>query len=197
MRAKKIQNKPIVNEVLSEAVMIKRMHKQISGLEKKLNDEREKCKAIEANLFKRRDQIIGGSSQPILRRRRTWATTLNTTTETENGASCAPAPTEALQSVFGHQVEYTEEQFNTILDASFSSVCSMPSTNTPTPMGRKLAAHVGKSLLKTPRSFRRPPLPQPSFEASPVCTIDKNKRIETLEGELEELQQFQMLEVAE
>lgn len=194
-RAKKIKNKPIVNEVLSDAVMIKRMHKQIAGLEKQLTSEREKCRKIETSLFLRKDQIIGGRGKSALNRRRTWAPTV---AQGENGDERPQTPSaEPLRcSVFGHQIEYTEEQFNSILHSSFSSICPLPSMhNMITPMGRALASRVGRSLMKTPKSFlKRPSLNTTMAAASPVNTYDKDKRIESLEIELEELQQFQKLE---
>lgn len=176
--------------------MLKRMHKQIAGLEKQLNDERAKCKKIETNLFQRKDQIIGGRGKLALNRRRTWAPTV---TQNENGDARPQTPSAEQvplsSSVFGHQIEYTEEQFNSILDSTFSSVCPIPSMNN-TPFGRNLASRVGKSLLKTPKSFLRRPslLVSSTAAASPVNTYDKDKRIESLEIELEELQQFQKLE---
>lgn len=180
--------------------MIKRMHKQIAGLEKQLTSEREKCRKIETSLFQRKDQIIGGRGKPSLNRRRTWAPTV---TQGENGDARPQTPlAENLpsgSSVFGHQIEYTEEQFNSILDSSFSSICPAPAVyNVLTPIGRTAAPRTGISLLKTPKSFlRRPSLVNAAAAASPVNTYDKDKRIEALEIELEELQQFQNLESEE
>lgn len=187
----------MVNEVLNEAVMIKQMHKQIARLEKQLTVEREKCKKIEINLFQRKDQIIGGRGKQSLNRRRTWAPTL---TQGEHGDARPVTPAAVNlplgSSVFGHQIEYTEEEFNSVFDSSFSSICPLPSMhNATTPIARSIASRVGKSLLKTPKSFlRRPSLASATAAASPVNTYDKDKRIESLECELEELQQFQKLE---
>lgn len=179
--------------------MIKRMHKQIAGLEKQLSNEREKCKKIETNLYQRKCQIIGGRGIPLLNRRRTWAPMV---TNAENGVELPHSPPIQLLegSVFGHQIEYTEEQFHSILDLSFSSIYPLPSTyNTTTPdVRRHLTTPVSKSLLKTPKSFlRRPSLSTATAEASPVITYDKVERIKSLETELEELQQFQKLESEE
>lgn len=199
-RAKKIKNKPIVNEVLSDAIMIKRMHKQIAGLEKELANERVKCRRIETNLFQRKDQIIGGKGKLSQNRRRTWAPTVK---QCENGDAQPLTPiAEKLpfcSSVFGHQIEYTEEQFNSILDSSFSNICPMPPMENPiTPSARNFATRAYKSLLKTPKSFlRRPSVGDITMAASPVNAFDKDKRIESLEIELEELQQFQKLESEE
>lgn len=197
-RAKTIKNKPIVNEVLSDAVMLKRMHKQIAGLEKQLTDEREKCKKIETNLSKHRVQIIGGRRRPSGNRRRTWAPTVGQAEKIDERPAASTADYVPLgSSVFGHQIEYTEEQFHSILDSSFSSVCPPSMYNTNTPIGRTLASRA-KSMLKTPKSFlKRPSLIGATAAASPVNTYDKDKRLETLEIEYEELQQFQKLESEE
>lgn len=186
----------MVNEVLSDAVMLKRMHKQIAGLEKQLTDEREKCKKIETNLSKHRVQIIGGRRKPSDNRRRTWAPTVGQDEKADERPRLSNADFVPLgSSVFGHQIEYTEEQFNSILDSSFSSICPAPSMySANTPIGRTLASRA-KSMLKTPKSFlKRPSLISATAAASPVNTYDKDKRLETLEIEYEELQQFQKLE---
>lgn len=170
------------------------MHKQITGLEKQLNGEREKCRKIEASLFQRRDQIIGGKAKFSLNRRRTWAPTV---ANDENGENRPPTPNKdaAPVSGFGRQIEYTEEQFNSILDSSFSAICPAQPVSLMTPLGRSIPSRAVKSLLKTPKAiFRRTSVPNLLEAGSPVNTYDRDLYIRSLEAELQEFREFQKLE---
>lgn len=75
MRAKKIQNKPIVNEVVSDAVEVKRMKKKISDLEANLKqhkDEIEKYQRMQAELNFLNTRTIRSCGFKNSQRRQTW-----------------------------------------------------------------------------------------------------------------------------
>lgn len=75
MRAKKIENKPIVNEVVDDAVEVKKMKKQISALESELKqhkDEIEKYERMQRQLDSLNAVTIRSSSVKSTHRRQTW-----------------------------------------------------------------------------------------------------------------------------
>lgn len=182
--------------------MIKRMCKQISCLEQQLEGERQKCRSIETNLLQRQNQIIFFKEKPKVNRRRTWAPAAMTS---ENGASTSTdekydltiRPIKSTESnvrntlsIFGHQVEYTEEEFNSLVENSFSTILPMPDD---LPLGK--INNRSMSLLKTPKNYRNSMSKRFSYNpASPICSIDKDARIERLEKEIEEFQMFQNME---
>lgn len=74
-RAKKIENKPMVNEVVSDAVEVKRMKKQISVLESELKqhkDEIEKYQRMQSELDFLNTVAIRSSGVKNSHRRQTW-----------------------------------------------------------------------------------------------------------------------------
>lgn len=77
-RAKKIENKPIVNEVVSDAVEVKRMRKQIVSLEAKLSEQKKIIDEVDAMrkelefLHKYSIQATKMVPIPQPQRRKTW-----------------------------------------------------------------------------------------------------------------------------
>lgn len=215
MRAKKIKNKPIVNEVLSEAVISKRMKKQIENLEEQLANERKKLKETERKILDRKKQIIqhNNGEKPEKNRRRTWAPTLDSQQVETAKAKKSLNRNLDLNTIagdtdnehtdfqeFGHQVLYSDEQFNNIMDCSFGA-CSITAPKAENRFLVRITDRLNPpkytSLLKTPRSLKNvtsrisrpidsPTIPKP---------IDKDQRIQDLEDELMELQQFQQMEL--
>lgn len=73
-RAKQVKNKPVVNEVISDSVALKRMTKQISTLEQQLSEKEKKLNALKGGLFNyQRAEAVPQTKN----RRRTWAFSAN------------------------------------------------------------------------------------------------------------------------
>lgn len=78
MRAKKIENKPIVNEVVSDAVDVKRMRKQIALLEAEMLTYKKQIEHVEKmnkELLALKQQTIwspAATQMPLSQRRKTW-----------------------------------------------------------------------------------------------------------------------------
>lgn len=182
--------------------MIKRMCKQITSLEQELEGERQKCRKIETDLLQRQNHIITCKKSKPVDRRRTWAPDVVAATITEEPLAAGPLAEEPLaaslvtdllgvSTIFGHQVEFTENEFNSVVDMSFSNICPAPKEFS-TDLLRRSVGDKSKSLLKTPKSFRARRLSE--NQASPVCTVDRKVYIERLEKELVEFQEFQNIE---
>lgn len=215
-RAKQVKNKPVVNEVVSEAVALKRMKKQIGALEDQLADKERKLTALKGGLFhygrlpeKKPDQA---------NRRRTWAFSsldvppseridlerppkLNESDEERGDELGSPLP----KSIFGHNIEYTDEEFQEFLDVSLDA--PMAATRLPLPSSdfiRSKLVRTKPSMLKTPKSMRHKlvGLDKSVQEARSTCNtpldspigIDKSKQAQALVEELEELRHFQQTE---
>lgn len=79
MSAKTIKNKPIVNEIYSEAVLMKRLEKEITRLQQEISDMKltnVNFKDVQLQLFQRQAQILRSkptNTKADLHRRRTWA----------------------------------------------------------------------------------------------------------------------------
>lgn len=86
MRASTIKNKPIVNEVLSDSVMMKRLQKEISRLQQQLKNEQSKNSdikifQIQKQITERENQFLHSNNVNYLQsedknRRRTWCAPL-------------------------------------------------------------------------------------------------------------------------
>lgn len=205
-RAKQVKNKPVVNEVISDSVALKRMTKQISTLEEQLTEKENKLRTLKGGLF----NYQRAETLPKLKnRRRTWAFSLksfedvnsvqSTASDHKNGFA-SPIP----KSIFGQAVEYTDEEFELFMNASILSdnrTDGQLRLYPPTPslhLARPKLLRSKPSLLKTPKSVRRmlnneqPPTTSAAL-ASPMG-IDKDSRIKAIEEELEELRHFHQSE---
>lgn len=208
-RAKQVKNKPVVNEVVSEAVALKRMKKQIGMLEGQLADKEKTLKTLKGGLFNYRP--VDKKLRDRKDRRRTWApaSALNFGFERKEApvaeAKVSDAATDGIasplpKSIFGNAREYTDEEFEVFLNVSFDTNTRLEDMNCrlPTPplalLARPKLAGAKPSMLKTPKSLRRILNNErrtitPSPLASPIG-FDKDKRIKALEEELEELRYF-------
>lgn len=208
-----MKNVPTINEVVSEAVALKRMKKQIGLLEGQLAEKEKSLKTLKGGLFNYHP--VDKKLRDKKNRRRTWApaSALNfgferkespvaeakELDEATNG-DASPLP----KSAFGNAREYTDEEFEVFLNVSFDMNCSRPDIKVrpPTPpsalLARPKTARSKPSMLKTPKSIRRilnnePREAVPSPLASPMG-IDKDKRLKALEEEMEELKHFHQSE---
>lgn len=204
-RAKLVRNKPVVNEVISDSVALKRMTKQISTLEEQLTEKEKTLKVLKGGLF----NYQRAESLPQLKnRRRTWAFPVKTfedvtTTQSPQSEQKNDFATPTPKSIFGQAVEYTDEEFELFVNSSLISDNNRSGIQLrpPTPplyLARPKMMRQKPSLLKTPKSIRRllnneqPPLTSSAL-ASPMG-IDKDTRIRTMEEELDELRHFHQSE---
>lgn len=210
-----MENKPIVNEVVSDAVAVKRMKKTIVELEKKLGIKDEqidelKQKSIKAELQALKQMTIQGNSR--FNRRRTWAHYNTTTPEPLvplGPLGLKPPPlannVKLLRNDRGcGDIERGDDDFQNIMDYSvFANPVDIDfdaSQNDATAEEfKKPLPKRRESLLKTPKSFLRVyrtdnnDSPVSSSVASPIL-FDKTKRIRSLEAELEEIRHFKQTE---
>lgn len=206
-RAKQVKNKPVVNEVVSEAVALKRMKKQIGMLEGQLADKEKALKSLKGGLFNYHP--VDKKLRDKKDRRRTWApaSAINFGFERKESpkseAQNEVAEADGAKSVFGNAREYTDEEFEVFLNVSFdaSSRADM-NGRPPTPPASLLAVpkltRTKPSMLKTPKSLRRilnneQRVTTPSPLASPMG-VSKDKQIESLVVEIEELKYFHQTE---
>lgn len=208
MRAKTIKNKPVLNEVCSDAVLSKRYKKQISALEKQLFEERKKLDAREKEIQWRKEKIIHSNAKATNNRRKTWAAT-NCVNE-EIGKDCANdtmvierprvEPSHPRFETFGHQIEYSDEQFNDIMDESYgdfhNDTTEANGGGTLLNDRPNIRTCMNIDVLKTPTSLKttRKSLLAQQAESPFPTEVDKDRRIKALENELLELQQFIKLE---
>lgn len=179
-RAKRIKNRPVVNEVMSDAAMIKRMCKQINELEQNLLIEREKCKKIERDLFIHRGNIITAKKKPIENRRRTWAPT------TSADATVIDIAKPTLENL-PEDTSFSNEKFISLDDMSFSNIPPVPN---------ELKMTRNRSLLRTPKSIFKTMENRLSTSSvlTPVHQAEPNRRIKYLEKELQEMEEFKKIE---
>lgn len=169
MRAKKIENKPKVNEVVSDAVEVKRMKKQILALENELKEHKseiEKYQGIQTLLDRLNGTAIrssgggAGAGTKTSHRRQTWggagdATSLiplhvdspNLSKPNTMRDHRALESLQSLENGEGAKCNGDAQEMKTI-DESWTdtSVFKVPS-KMPT---------MKRSLLATPTSFRSP-----------------------------------------
>lgn len=86
MSAKKVQNKPQVNEVCSDSVLMKRMMREIKRLNDELHETKNKSsradlEKLQEKLFERESQILRAKPTKDALRRRTWAPSLAASAE--------------------------------------------------------------------------------------------------------------------
>lgn len=197
-----MKNKPVINHVVSDALSLKKMKKQIAALEEQLDKERKQHNEYidkEKRLNKLKDGILQYKPAPqtiATNRRRTWAANQMSDNQSQmvkkNLKNVKASQADNFKfSDFGHQIEYSDEQFKSILDASFST----PQFEIVRPQ------HPKPSLLRTPKSIRniwaREKADTSIGQASPITTVDKDRYIKRLEDELEELNHFQFTENAQ
>lgn len=199
-RAKKIQNKAVVNEVISDAVLSKRYKKQTELLEMQLNQQRKRITDLEQLLVMRKDVIIEAKKPVVNNRRRTWAPgheplvdfislEANDTAASVPTTPIMPPPNPRLAE-FVHEVD----GFDHDLGADFNfgedhvDMESGPSFSVNGRTGER-----SMSFLNTPRALRKTcvTLPPSPLAAAP---LDKDARIKELEAELAELNQFVKVE---
>lgn len=148
MRAKKIENKPIVNEVVSDAVEVKRMKKKISDLEanlKKHKDEIEKYQRMQAELNFLNTRTIRSSSVKNSQRRQTWGGDVLSLipVHVDSPSFKTGKATEAKCNGGTQEIKTVDENG---ADAMSTSTFKIPSK---VPMTKR-------SLLAAPTSFRSP-----------------------------------------
>lgn len=153
-RAKKIENKPVINETVSDAVEVKRAKKLIVKLEaqlaaqsKEIADYRNK----EENLTILKEMIIQVPKKISLasNRRRTWAPNSNTTifplgSISEEKEMTGKEKKPMCQLSFGdlgRQVECTDEEWGLMLDDT---------------LGKQIVDFDEKKLESTPSTFKYP-----------------------------------------
>ncbi|KAL9700764.1 hypothetical protein quinque_004205 [Culex quinquefasciatus] len=221
-RAKNIKNKPKVNEVLSEAAMMKRLEKEIKRLQEELRSEQSKnskIKTLELQnaITMRANQII--NSQTHLQfdksRRRTWC-------PRPPHASRSPSEVDDLSPVIRPELlgqNFTKDLLarkvrSTTPSRQFLSAMSMDSaTIPPNPtfefnnsdefVPGELADFGDRSPQSMARDIHTPCALRPAGKRrsrrsstgdSPANFIDHEKRCKELEQELRELQEFTNLE---
>lgn len=207
-----MKNRPVVNEVISETITLKRMMKKISCLEQQNTDQERLLKSLKAKLLHYKPPVR--KSTTTINRRRTWANG-NIENPMEIEEESVKLNNDSMNqstkfNIFGHPMEYTEEAFETFLNASFltdqipDEIVRLPSpTSVVTPIAKSLGStRARRSLLKTPKSLRHltkkghlQDTPTTLIAASPLA-VDKDKRITALEEELEELKHFHQTETA-
>lgn len=80
MSAKKVQNKPHVNEVCSDSVFMKRLIREIKRLNEELaNTRSSESQRVRDALMERQAQILGPKPEQNTLRRRTWAPSVSGT----------------------------------------------------------------------------------------------------------------------
>lgn len=183
------------------------MKKQISSLEEQLENERKQHLEYiekEKRLNRLKDGILQYRPKSGIlvgaNRRKTWAADMKASSLDQLVDLQPMRPEFAVTSLenksfkfseFGHNIEYSDERFQSFLNASFT--VQMPEVSIARPPKART------SLLKTPKSIRnilnrdRSETPSSAL-ASPVTTVDKDKHIRRLQAELEELQYFQQTE---
>lgn len=185
--------------------MIKRLHKQIVQLQEQLKVERLKSNKIEKDILLRQTTMIKcQNAKP--NRRRTWAPTnsvpdIAITEVTQQQNLLAPNTsdtsnklnTDQLFAGFGHPLEYTDEEFNSILDNSFGAILPEPTEEVPHVNRSDL---LRRSLLKTPKPMLQIRRASSEDIASPTNKVNWRKRVAMLERELEEMSQFLKIEAA-
>lgn len=195
MRAKKIKNKPIVNEILSDAAISKRLKKQILYLEEQLAMERMRIKQTEQIIVQKKQEVI--SCHKKINRRRTWcpdyAAPFNLSVCKEETPEDLNNLTEQskLQSTCKMLNKFGSNNFiNTFNDEEFKN--GMECT-----LGQdRLDAIESIDLLIPPslNSSIRSRKSDGPHDISLVNGIDKDMRIKELERELSSLQNFQKFE---
>lgn len=217
-RARFIENKPIVNEIVSSENSIRKMKKKIEQLEgqvEQLKRENESQETLENKerlrnlvlcLSNMKSSIIHydvaapGQNKPS-QRRKTWAmgTDANSARLQFMPSNLESTPTNKQQSSkfngFGQQIEYTDEEFDHVVNHSFGA------SSMPTIIERVEKIRNRPSLLKTPKSVRNmlntakeSASIEPASSISSPIAFDKDKRIKSLEKDLEELQHFYEME---
>lgn len=157
MRAKKIENKPIVNEVVSDAIEVKRMKKQITLLEAKLKQNQNeiiKYQEMQTKLDFLRQITIQSSDGKKSSRRQTW--------HSVGGQSMIPLHVDSPQFKTSKNIATNEEndrishdisesEWNEGASVSFQQNDSMSTFKVPTKV-----APLKRSLLAVRTSFRSP-----------------------------------------
>lgn len=184
------------------------MKKHIGVLEQELAQMKVKLEYKEKEIQVRKQKIIRveGKDKESNNRRKTWAPThIKEETIEINGiesVQSARPRSDMNFEEYGHQVEYSDEQFNNVMNCSFgvSSVDRLgegDADNGAVGGERPNVRNGSTSLLRTPKVLRhtRKSL-QNQHLMSPLVAqpIDKDKRISDLENEIEELQQFYKIE---
>ncbi|XP_070496798.1 uncharacterized protein [Chironomus tepperi] len=216
--AKKIKNQPKVNETVSDKVIMTRLQKEISELKGKLEEERSKNSEVSkiqkliSQIFDRESQIIhfqpGNISKLVdANRRRTWMcpTTLDKTNDeirpfTKNSLM-APPPfilkqnsiSQNTETVFTSSDDFlSNEIFQSPDKIQFEKqmICSASRRNT--------LRNFSPSQIRTPRCLKTIIEVDSPQVGKPKNIKDENDilkaRIIYLENELEELQDFKMIE---
>lgn len=202
-----------MNEVLSDAVLTKRLKKQIVTLEKELTRNRNEMERQVQELQNCRQKLI--RSKPDKNRRRTWAADVKVANSDTSLVESTFEPKNDVPKIdfrelkkkpktrfedYGYQVEYSDEQFNNFLSASirFGEFQEDDSNGPGGLLCDRPNVRESTSQLKTPKSFRKTRqslLSDQQISPMIATTIDKDKRIRDLENEIEELQQFQKMEI--
>ncbi|XP_062541195.1 LOW QUALITY PROTEIN: uncharacterized protein LOC134209220 [Armigeres subalbatus] len=217
MRAKTIKNKPKVNEVLSDSVMMKRLEREIKRLQEQLKSEQNKNSNIKTlqlqnEITMRANQII--NSQNYIKfdksRRRTWCPSATSSiskpivyvepSQADSHLMPPPPPLLARPSSYsGNQTNSSIEssaERSPPYDRSWPTAIAIqvvgPKASWPTSTSDRRRAWRGNShpgTLKAKRRSRRS-----STGETPTNFIDYEKRCRELEEELQELQEFTNLE---
>ncbi|CAO1329328.1 unnamed protein product [Diamesa hyperborea] len=210
-RAKKIKNKPKVNEVVSEQVMMKRLEKEISRLRLQLSTQETKISAFQTNDIEKKiadrvNQFLHShnvnNSAPVSRtddysRRRTWCPTSTIPVKASliPKITMAPPPQPPSLSLrrttSSKLLAITNEWLD---DEEFSPGEDFNLDRTLSPLGSKDDLNLN-NLIRTPRSFRprRSSLETPNPKL--LGTSENLKaRCDFLQLELDELNDFTKLE---
>lgn len=190
--------------------------KKIANLEEELSLSRNQCTDQERLLGTLKAKLLHykpatKKSTSNINRRRTWANG-NVKNAFDAEEETAKVNNDSMnQSTkfngFGHAMEYTDEEFETFLNASLLTD-QIPEENLrppspPSTIKRLESSRARRSLLKTPKSLRNlmkkdhlQVTPTTSLIAASPMAVDKDKRIKALEEELEELKHFHQTETA-
>lgn len=220
MRAKKIQNKPIVNEVVSDAVEVKRMKKKILALETELEKHKNAAEmyhkkqiGLQTELDVLNTRTIRSSGVKSAHRRQTWG----------GGDELSLIPVHVHSTTF-KTGKTSEAKCNGDIQ-DIKSIDENGSDATSTFKIPSKVPMIKRSLLAVPTSFKSPvhrtngmlihftimafninsssfscifflilfTVTMATSNASPIA-LDKDKRIKALEAEIAELQDFQYTE---
>lgn len=207
-----MKNKPVINQVISDALSLKKMKKQIATLEEQLESQRKQHNEYvekQKKLNSLKDGILQykPTEQKVLaNRRKTWAAIHTNVDPSEpstsfkidnndrngNGNNKNEKATDLNQykfSDYGCQIEYSDERFESVVNASFAQPTTPTLTKLPKPR---------ISMLKTPKSFKNITRrtindDSESCSGSPI-SIDKNKQNKRLQEEIEEERNFLIAE---
>lgn len=185
MRAKKIQNKPVVNEVVSDAVEVKRMKKKIAALEAQLKQNKNqivKYQQMQNELdflkrytIKSEDQSSDQSSgAKKAARRQTWCCV--------GGQSMIPLHVDSTQYKTGKNIAANEQgdsASNDLIegewnDEEMASINENATDSTSTFKVPTKLPPVKRSLLAVPTSFK-----SPIHRAN--CMLQKSKQFYDIE----------------